>query len=265
MPPRLFSNRTACTGFVLVFISSMLLDWTIYFVPYYFQALQGASALISGVNTLPFDAFFIPAAGTAGGLLFKFGQYKPLHWWGFAVYATAAGLFSTMDSSTQKVSWVFWQIFAAFGLGPFMTSKLPAVQSSLSESDVATSVGTHAFLRSFGFIWGFYRSSDYPEQPLIKDANVQSTLVDGGAYSQVGSTYYTSLTGTVREEALLVYTHALHVVWYAAAAFSLVGFLAVFVEKHIELCTTLETEFGLEEEIPTEKDGAIVEKEASRK
>ena len=100
---------------------------------------------------------------------------------------------------------------------------------------------------------------------VIKDANVQSTLVDGGAYSQVGSTYYTSLTGTVREEALLVYTHALHVVWYAAAAFSLVGFLAVFVEKHIELCTTLETEFGLEEEIPTEKDGAIVEKEASRK
>ena len=269
MPARLFSNRTAGTGFFLVFISAILLEWTTYFIPYYFQALQGASALLSGVYTLPFDAFFIPAAGLAGGLLFKFGQYKPIHWWGFAVYAIAAGLFSTMDSATKKVEWVFWQIFAAFGLGPLISSTLPAIQSSLPESDVATSVGTHAFLRSFGFVWGFTVPSIILDNlvsaniGIIKDSHVQSALADGGAYSQVGGSYYISLTGTVREETLQVYTYALRGVWYAAAAFSVAGFFAVFVEKHIELRTTLETEFGLEESL-REVDGATLEKRADR-
>ena len=253
MPRRLFSNRTSCTGFVLVFISSMLLDWTTYFLPYYFQALRGASALTSGVDTLPFNIFFIPAAGISGGLLFKFGQYKPLHWFGFACFALGAGLFSTMGTDTTTVEWVFWQLFAAFGLGSLITSTLPAIQASLSEAEVATSVGTHAFLRSFGFVWGFTIPSVILNNlvnakiDLVQDPSVQAATVDGGAYALVDSDFFRSLTGTAREQTLQVYADALHGIWYAAAAFSVFGFLAVFVEKRIELRTTLDTEFGLEE------------------
>ncbi|MCJ1380215.1 hypothetical protein MMC17_003318 [Xylographa soralifera] len=268
MPLRLFSNRTACTGFVLVFISCMLLDWTTYFIPFYFQALKGYSALTSGVDTLPFNAFLIPAAGISGGLLYKFGQYKPLHAAGFACYALAAGLFSTMDANTTRVEWVFWQIFAAFGLGSLVTCTLPAIQASLSESDVATSVGTHAFLRSFGFVWGFTIPSIILNNlvnaniDIIQDPSVRAAIANGGAYAQADSNLFSSLTGAAREQTLQVYTDALHGVWYAAAAFSLIGFLAVFVEKRIELRTTLETEFGLEErsrttdEITAEKGAA---------
>lgn len=90
---------------------------------------------------------------------------------------------------------------------------------------------------------------------------MQAAITNGGAYSQADGDFFASLTGAAREQTLQVYTKALQGVWYAAAAFSLVGFLAVFVEKRIELRTTLETEFGLEEST-RKPDGETAEKSA---
>jgi hypothetical protein len=69
----LFSNRTSATGFGLAFLSRMLLDWVVYYLPYYFQILQGSSALHSGVQILPFNLFLVFAAGINGAILSKFG------------------------------------------------------------------------------------------------------------------------------------------------------------------------------------------------
>ena len=43
-----------------------------------------------------------------------------------------------------------------------------------------------------------------------------------------------------------VYASAIRVVWLVGMAFSLVGFLFVFLEKHVDMRVTLNTEFGLE-------------------
>jgi EmrB/QacA subfamily drug resistance transporter len=253
MPLRLFSNRTAVSGFFLVFISCMLLEWTVYYLPYYFQALKGSSPLYSSVQVLPFNLFLIPSAMINGGLLAKFGQYKPIHWAGFAMFTIGAGLFSTMDTSTSTVKWVFWQLFAAWGLGGLIMSTLPAIQASLPESDVATSTGTHAFIRSFGFVWGFtipslvFNNRVRANINLIDDATVRATIAKGEAYSQANGPLLASLSEKVKDQLLQIYTISLRDLWYTAFAFSLLGFLLVFFEKKIKLREELKTEFGLED------------------
>ena len=260
MPPRLFSNRTAVTGFALVFISCMLLEWIVYFLPYYFQTLKGASALRSAVQVLTFNIVLVPIAAISGQLLYKFGQYKPLHWAGFGFVALSCGLFSTMDTNTPTAEWVFWQIFASCGTGALVMSTLPAIQSSLPEEDVATSTGVHAFLRSFGFAWGFtipslvFNNRVRANIGLVDDPEVAKIIASGEAYSQANSPFLASLTGTAKEQTLHLYAVSLRSIWYCALAFSLLGFLLVFVEKRIELRESLQTAFGLEEKPTTEAE-----------
>ncbi|KAI4152535.1 MAG: hypothetical protein LQ340_002859 [Diploschistes diacapsis] len=113
IPSRLFTNRTSAAAFVLSFISAMLLEWIVYFLPIYFQGVERTTPLISGVDMLPFNAFFFPFAIVAGGLLSKTGRYRPIHAVGFAAVALGSGLFVVLDSGSNKAQWVFFQIFAA--------------------------------------------------------------------------------------------------------------------------------------------------------
>ncbi|KAI4858858.1 major facilitator superfamily domain-containing protein [Hypoxylon rubiginosum] len=260
MPPRIFSNRTAVTGFAINFISSMLLEWTVYYLPYYFQTLRGSTQLFSSVQVLPFNVFLVPSAIINGVIMTKTGQYKPLHWAGFGFFALASGLFSSMDATTSTVKWVFWQFFGAYGLGCLIMSILPGIQSSLPEADVAASTAVHAFLRSFGFVWGFtipslvFNNQITHNLNVVQDPGVRTAVAAGDAYSQANGPLLASLTGESRDQTLRLYTISLQSVWYTALGFSLLGFLLVFLEKRIKLRENLETEYGLEEE--ANKDGS---------
>lgn len=83
----------------------------------------------------------------------------------------------------------------------------------------------------------------------------------GNAYSFVTNTLVSSFPPETRHQIVEVYTDALKVVWYVALAFAIFAFLLVFVEKEIEMRTTLETEFGLKDE---QKKGEVVELEAAK-
>lgn len=258
MPPRIFSNRTALTGYILVLISGILLEWIVYYLPYYFQTLKGSSPLSSSAQVLPFNVFLIPSAAINGLVMAKTGRYKYIHVTGFVFLSLGTGLFSTMGASTSTVKWVFWQLFASYGLGSLINSTLPAIQSSLPEEDVAASTATHAFLRSIGFIWGFTipslvfngRIRSYVSS--IDEPAVREAISTEDAYSAGGGKLIASLSGKVKHQVEHIYAISLRDVWYTAMALSIVGFLFVFLEKNLQLREDLqETQFGLEEKKQT--------------
>ena len=49
VPPHLFRNRTTVSAFVLTFLGNTMLNWTCYFMPFYFQSLRAATPVLSGV------------------------------------------------------------------------------------------------------------------------------------------------------------------------------------------------------------------------
>ncbi|KAI1856794.1 hypothetical protein JX265_011435 [Neoarthrinium moseri] len=257
MPLRLFSHRTTATVYLQDFVVSVLLQWCIYILPLFFQSQLSASALTSGLNILPINAFMIPSGAVAGAILTKTGRYKPLHWAGFGVLAISCGLFSAMSSSTSTIAWAWFEILAGVGIGLPLTTQLPAIQAVLSEPDTAISTSTYSFVRSFGFVWGatipsiVFNSRVDAMLGSITDTKVRAALAGGGAYSYALSVK--DLTEQTLQQTLEVYREAMRVVWFVGLAFALVGFLLVFAEKHVEMRVTLETEFGLKQAKPAEK------------
>jgi EmrB/QacA subfamily drug resistance transporter len=253
VPPHLFKNRTSAVGFILGFTSSMLLEWVVYFLPLYFQAVLGASPVKAGVDFLPYTAFVVPFGIGAGILMSKSGTYKPLHWVGFALSAIGCGLLSLLKEGSSKAAWVCFQILAAGGTGIVMTAILPSTLAALPEKDVATATGTYSFLRNFGFVWGvtlpsiIFNARFNTHLNDISDLAVRDLLKNGAAYGYASGGYIKNLPNATRHEVIQVYVRALRAVWLAAMAFAVFSFLLVFLEKHVELRQELNTEFGLEE------------------
>ncbi|KAI0542843.1 major facilitator superfamily domain-containing protein [Xylaria digitata] len=265
IPPKLFSNRTSAVGFTLSFLSGVLLEWVVYFLPLYFQALKGASPLESAVDTLPFNIFLIPTAAIGGILMTKTGTYRPLHGAAYILLSLGLGLSSLLNSQSSKAEWVIFQIIIALGLGCTFVTLLPAIQAALSESDVATATAMYSFLRSFGFIWGITIPSLILNSivtgglGIIEDATVRAQLAEGGAYGFAAHGSVQALPPTVQQQVTRLYTKAFRTTWLVSLAFSLLGFLLVFLEKHVELRTELDTEFGIEsqeKEVTQEKNAA---------
>jgi MFS family permease len=253
VPPLLFSNRTSCIAFILASISSMILNWTAYFLPFYFQASLGSSPVLSGVDVLPLNLFMVPSAMVAGGLLSKFGEYKPFHWVGFGLCSLSAGLLSTLDSHSSQAEWVIFQILGAIGLGLVLTTVLPAILAMLAEADSAVATGTFSFLRSFGYTFGVtipsivFNSRFDQLSHRISDPTVRMQLGEGAAYGYSSSGLILELPIKVQREVRDIYSYAIKTTWQVALAFFLLGFLLVVFEKHVELRTNLETEFGLDD------------------
>ncbi|KAJ8114180.1 hypothetical protein ONZ43_g4963 [Nemania bipapillata] len=252
IPPKLFYNRTSAVGFTLSFLSGVLLEWVVYFLPLYFQALKGASPLVSAVDTLPFNIFLIPTAAIGGIVMTKTGTYRPLHAAAYIFLSIGLGLSSMLDAGSSTAEWAIFQIIIALGLGCTFVTLLPAIQAALSESDVATATAMYSFLRSFGFIWGITIPSLILNALItnglgtIDDAAVRAQLADGGAYEFAAHGSVQALSPVVRQQVVRLYTKAFRTTWLAALSFALLGFLLVFLEKHVELRTELDTEFGME-------------------
>jgi hypothetical protein len=261
IPPRLFQSRTAAIGFILSFLSGMLLEWIVYFYPLYFQALQGASPLKSGINTLPYNAFMMPAGMVAGMIITKTGVFQPLHAAAYLLLTLGLGLNATLKDSSPIVAWVFFQLILALGTGCTFVTILPAIQAALPESDVASSTSMYAFSRSFGFIWGVTIPSLILDSHISKglhtidDTSVRERMSNGGAYEFAAYGTIQNLPARTRTQVLDLYTGALRVSWLASIAFAAFGLVLVFGEKHVELRKELNTEFGLAKAKPRDKKG----------
>ena len=255
MPPRLFANRTSAVGFVLAFLSAMLLQIIAYFMPVYFQGVLGQSPFQAGVQFLPFTVVVVPFAIIAGILLSTWGQYKPLHTAGFALTAVGFGLLTILKADSPQSYWVGFLIVAASGIGLTLSIILPSILATLPESEVATASGAFSFIRSFGYVWGVTIASVVFDgqfevhQDSISDPAVRSQLIGGGAYSFASGGFVPGLPTQIKAEVIDVYVQALKVVWEVSIAFAALGVLCVLIEKHVPLRQELNTEYGLEEKV----------------
>ena len=223
-------------------------------MPVYFQGVLLASPARSGVDLLPTILLLIPFAAVAGGVLKKFGRYRPLHHAGYALMIISFGLFSTLDASSSKAEWVIYQGIGAAGAGLIIPVLLPAVQASLKESDTALATSTWAFVRSFGLIWGatipaaVFNNRVNTLAQSINDPAAVALLSNGGAYEHATKDFLLSITDlAVRNQVSNVFASALDTVWYVSIAFAAFAFLLVNLEKEIPLRQEIETEFGIAE------------------
>lgn len=260
VPTRIFSNRTSGAALVFTFLSNAVGQSMFYFVPIYFQAVKGMVVLDSGVNTLPLAIGTLFFAVTGGVLLSKWGRYRRLHAFMFAMLAIAFGLYTLLDRDSPPAMYVIFQLIASMGCGMPISTLLPAIMAALPDSDVAAITGTYGFIRTFGYIWGtvipavIFNGAINSNLHMISVPEIRDQLENGGAYafaSQVrGLRQADTYSDEVWDEVTAVYLRSMKIIWYVGLGISVACFFAVAIERRLELRTELETEYGLEGEKP---------------
>lgn len=150
IPPRIISQRTVLTSVVFQALLCMGIYAHFYYLPYYFQVVQGTDATQSGIRTIPYVASISLFAIIAGALVQLVGFFAPFLWLGAGVFTIAAGLMYTLQLNSPQRTWVGFQVLAGAGAGTGFQMPLLAVQCSVAETDVPVGNAMVGFFMTLG-------------------------------------------------------------------------------------------------------------------
>ncbi|KAJ7746353.1 major facilitator superfamily transporter [Mycena metata] len=150
VPPRIFKQRSiwASSWFSLCLGSSFFI--LVFYLPIWFQAIKGVSAVRSGIDNLPMILALVVGSMLAGILITQFGYYTPFMLLSSVLMAVGAGLLSTLKPDTPAPRWIGYQIVFGFGVGTGMQGPLLAAQTALSLLDVPIGTSTVMFVQTLG-------------------------------------------------------------------------------------------------------------------
>lgn len=150
VPPRILTQRTIASGawFTLTCTGSMTL--MVYFLPIWFQAVKGSTALHSGIQIIPLVLSVLVASIVSGKLTQRVGYYVPAMFFASVVAPIGAGLLTTLHPDSRHSKWIAYQFLYGIGLGASMQAASIAAQAALPMSDVAIGTAIINFSQQFG-------------------------------------------------------------------------------------------------------------------
>lgn len=172
IPLRLFKSFSLSMTYLDVFIQGFQFLGLLFFLPLYFQAVNGSSPVRSGVELLPFVVVSSAVAVVVGLLMSRWGTYKEFIVVGFATSTIASGLLILFDEDTSKAVVNIVLVLEGVAMGLVVNTTLLGVHAQLAnKSDLALSTSLWTFLRTFGGVFGI----------AVGGAFVQSSLSSAGA------------------------------------------------------------------------------------
>ncbi|GMF78050.1 unnamed protein product [Aspergillus oryzae] len=113
----------------------------LFYLPIYFQSVHGSSAIMSGVYSLPFMAFYAFGAIVSGILVGKTRLLQPIELVSGLITVLGAALIYCIDTGTPKAWWIGAQV--PFGLGIGLGNQVPvtALQGFATPETVAATMG----------------------------------------------------------------------------------------------------------------------------
>lgn len=143
-------QRSIAFGSIFAFFIGGAFFLFVYYLPYYFQAIKGTSALRSGIDILPLILSQVVGTILAGALTSQTGYYMPFVFLSTIFMAIGAGLITLLEVDTSTAKWVGYQILFGFGAGLGFQQVTLAAQAVLDQKDVATGTGIAMFIQLFG-------------------------------------------------------------------------------------------------------------------
>ncbi|KAF2661948.1 MFS general substrate transporter [Lophiostoma macrostomum CBS 122681] len=150
IPPRIALQRTIWSSSIFIFCLSSSFFVLIYFLPIYFQAVKGMSALNSGIASIPLIFSNVIALIIVGVLVSKLGFYMPFVWLCVVLAPIATGLLTTLKPDSSPGRWIGYQLFYGFANGIAYALPNFAVQTVLPVQDVPAGLSLMTFFQFFG-------------------------------------------------------------------------------------------------------------------
>ncbi|KAI1615529.1 DNA repair protein RAD50 [Exophiala viscosa] len=218
IPPRIVRQRTvaASCGAAFTIYGALLIHS--YYLPIWFQAIKGTSAIRSGVDMIPYmvaNAFF---ALLAGIFVSKNGMFAPPAILGCAIGTVGSGLLTTLKPTTPQANWIGYEFLISAGLGMAIQQGFSAVQASLPLEEVP--IGTAAVVASQSLGGAIFVSvGNTLLQNNLLDANNDKLIpgVDVRAVIELGATKFRSVVPAKALPALVkLYNDSLQEAFIAA-------------------------------------------------
>ncbi|KAK1996786.1 major facilitator superfamily transporter [Colletotrichum falcatum] len=235
VPPRLAGARVVVFGALFGFCLDGAFFTLVYYVPLWFQAVQGATPEQSGVRYLALCLAFILAIFLSGWGVTKTGYYQPFMLAGTVLLSAGSGLLSTLQVASGAGRWIPFQVVAGLGIGASTQQAAVAVQSSLAGADVAVGVAVVLFFQCLGPTTAITVAQAVFASSLTSGIAAAMPGVDPGVVRDSGATRLRGLVPPEQFGVLLeVYNRSItrtYLVAAALAAASIVGVVGVGLNK----------------------------------
>ncbi|KAK5992681.1 Efflux pump dotC [Cladobotryum mycophilum] len=238
MPARLFHGRTNIAAYALSLMHAMTFMSGSYWLPLYYQAVVGATPILSGVYLLPYVLALSCTSATVGIVIKKTGHYKAPIMFGLGMMTLGFGLFIDLGPKANWAKIVVFQIIAGIGVGPNFQSPLIAIQNNVQPRDIGSATATFQFLRQIGtstsvVIGGVIFNNVMQSQQADLARELSPELADKLSGANAASSVFLvrSLKGHEGEVARGAYWNALQTMYIVYTCFSCLAFLLSFLIK----------------------------------
>ncbi|KAK4449641.1 major facilitator superfamily domain-containing protein [Podospora aff. communis PSN243] len=188
IPFSLMRKRTVWSGSLTQWCNMTIVFSAGYFLPLFFQAVKGATPVMSGVYVLPSVLSQLVFAGMSGFLVEKVGYVIPFTVFSGTVAAVSNGLYSTFSLDTPVATWIGYQVLNGIGRGTGMSMPLVAAQAALTPAEISMVMGILVFFGMLGAAIMMALANTIFNQSLrveltrgFHSATVAQTVIEAGA------------------------------------------------------------------------------------
>ncbi|KAG9230449.1 putative HC-toxin efflux carrier [Amylocarpus encephaloides] len=150
VPPRIMAKRSMWSAAWFAFALGSCFLLLIYYLPIWFQAVKGASAVKSGIMNIPMVMSLVITSIIGGIGVTLVGYYAPLMIVSSVVTAIGVGLLYTFTPESDHSYWIGYQCITGVGIGLGMQQPLIAVQTVLDISQVPIGTSVIVFVQTLG-------------------------------------------------------------------------------------------------------------------
>jgi len=256
MPMSLFRKFTNFASLSVVFCHGFVFISGSYYLPLYFQAVLGATPILSGTYLLPTALSLGSSSILTGVFIRKTGLFLIPIYFGMFMMTLGYGLFINLDAHSSWAKIILYQVVAGLGTGPIFQAPIIALQAHIHPRDIGTATSTLGFIRQLATSTSVVIGEVvYQNQMAKKQAGLNAALgpqlapeLSGakiGANTQLIDTLPPSQKALVRVD----FADSLQPMWIMYCCFAGLGLIAsLFIQRKVLSAEHKETKTGIEAE-----------------
>jgi MFS family permease len=243
LPMRLFRNPVFTVCSMLSFIVGFAMLGAMVFLPSFLQYVDGDSATVAGVRTLPMVLGLLIASIVSGNVISRTGKYRYFPIFGTLVMGLGLYLLSLMDAGTSVLLTSVYMFVLGTGIGLCMQVLTISVQNTVDYADLGTATSGVTFFRTLGGAFGtavfgtIYTNALTSELAAGVEAAVRTGAADPAVIAQAAQSPagLHALPAAAKAPIVAAYADALQTVFLWTVPVALIGFVVALFLKQVRL------------------------------
>ncbi|THH12814.1 hypothetical protein EW146_g7350 [Bondarzewia mesenterica] len=242
-------NRTSLSGYAGTFVHGIVSIAAIYYLPVYFQAVQHASAIRSGIDMFGITFTVAPFAILAGASVEIFKRYRPQNYVGWIIIIVGFGILTLLDANSHRGQYMGYQVVIGVGLGiNWIATQFP-ILAPLPYSNNAHALAFFTFTRYFAQSWGVAIGGMILQNSLSKKlpAEFYAQFPAGAQLAYAAIPKIKDLSEPLKTQVRVAFADSMKVTWQVMIGISGAGLLSVLFMREVTMRSDMDDQWGLKE------------------